>query len=254
MISPDNQYVFRDGGLERDAVSREVVRGAAAHLSENGYATVLCNWACGTGEEWWRPLESWTEGTGCDALLFGHQPVNPLEYAARWNEPLRGETSQFEQTVERWLDYYEDQGIAAIGIGAVVLRRRSGENWRRRYDLAVPASGHAGLQLLRLFGANDLPLGDTDLLDSHFALAPGHRLDQALVYRTEYELDDVTIRLDDGVGLAAAVDAAALDVLFAINPQRTLGATIASVAADARAVIPTFRRLYEHGFLSRESA
>jgi len=94
--------------------------------------------------------------------------------------------------------------LASIGIGAVVLRRRSGENWQHAYELVIPASGDAGAQLLRLFAAMDVPLSDTELLDSRFALVSGHRLDQALVYQTEYALREVTITLEDGVGLAPA--------------------------------------------------
>jgi methylase of polypeptide subunit release factors len=251
VISPDNRYVFRDSGAERDAVSREVVRGAAAHLAEGGYATILCNWAVSTGEHWSRPLEIWTEDTGCDALLLGHQPVDTLQYASRWNEPLRSDTTRFEQTVERWLDYYEAQRIAAIGIGAVVLRRRTGENWRHAYELDVPVNGTAGPQLLRLFRARDNPLTDTELLDSRFALVSGHRLDQSLVYQTEYALRDVTMTLDDGVGLAAKIDAAALEALFALDPERPLGATIAAVDTEPATVVQMFRRLYELGFVSR---
>jgi methylase of polypeptide subunit release factors len=251
VISPESRYVFRDSGRERDTVSREVVRGAAAHLAEGGYATVLCNWACGRGEHWSRPLESWTEGIGCDALLLGDEPVDPLHYASRWNEPLRGERTRFEQTVERWLDYYEAQGIAALGIGAVVLRRRSGENWRCAYDLAAPVGGNAGPHLLRLFRARDLSLSDTALLDSRFALVPGHRLHQELVYETGYALRHVTMTLDEGVGLVAPVDVTALEVLFALDPERPLGAAIAAVDAEPASVIPAFRRLYELGFVSR---
>src|SRR5207237_317262 len=79
VISPDSSYVFRDSGLRGDDVSRDVVRGAAAHLRAGGHATVLCNWIC-RGAATWQPLEAFVDGTGCDALLLAHEPVEPFTY------------------------------------------------------------------------------------------------------------------------------------------------------------------------------
>jgi methylase of polypeptide subunit release factors len=243
VISPDTQYVFRDSGLDGDTVSREVVRGAAAHLREGGHATIMCNWICREAGETWQPLEEWVADTGCDALLLAHQPVDPFHYAARWNEPLRDNPEAFAAAIERWLDSYERAGITGIGIGAVVLRKRAGDNWHRGYDLEQPATGAAGEHLLRLFAAVDAPLGDDEeVLATRFALIPGHRLEQRLVYRDEYELNDVAMLLNEGAGLVGRVDAAALPALFALTPEEAL--------QDAEA-LPTVRRLYELGFLTR---
>ena len=40
VISPDSAFVFRDAGLVGDAVSRNVVRGAAGRLRVGGHATI----------------------------------------------------------------------------------------------------------------------------------------------------------------------------------------------------------------------
>jgi methylase of polypeptide subunit release factors len=244
VISPDTQYVFRDSGLDGDTVSRDVVRGAAARLREGGHATIMCNWICRDAAETWQPLVEWVADTGCDALLLAHKPIDPFQYAARWNEPLRDDPEVFVAAIERWLHSYERAGIAGIGIGAVVLRKRAGDNWHRGYDLEQPAAGAAGEHLLRLFAAADAPLGDdNEVLATHFALIPGHRLEQRLVYRDEYELSDVTMLLNEGAGLVARIDAAALPALFALTPDEPL--------RDAVEALPTVRRLYELGFLTR---
>jgi methylase of polypeptide subunit release factors len=250
VISPDTQYVFRDSGLDGDTVSRHVVRGAAAHLREGGHATIMCNWVCRDADETWQPLVEWVAETGCDALLLAHEPVDLFHYAARWNEPLRNDPDAFGEAIERWLDSYEHAGVVGIGIGAIVLRRREGNNWHRGYDLEQPASGAAGEHILRLFASVDAPLGDDDdVLAGSFSLVPGHRLEQRLVYKHEYELSDVTMLLDDGVGLVARVDAAALPALFALDPERPLRQAV----TDAADVLPTIRRLYDRGFLMRSS-
>lgn len=251
VISPDSSFVFRDGGLHGDAVSRKVVRGAATHLRDGGRATILCNWICRGAGETWQPLEAWVEGTGCDALLLAHAPVEPFSYAALWNEPLRGDREAYEASVQRWLHYYEQEGIAAIGIGAVVLRRREGENRCRGFDLERPATGHAGPQLVRLFNAMDAPAVDDDsFLEGRYRLVDGHNLDQSLRFENgRYGVQGVRVTLDDGVGLTATVDAAILSLLFALDPSRKLRSALSEAEISANAAVPAMRVLFERGFL-----
>ena len=253
VISPDSSFVFRDGGLDGDAVSRNVVRGAAAHLRDGGYATILCNWICRNAAETWQPLEEWVDGTGCDALLLAHEPVEPFSYAALWNEPLRRDREAYASGVERWLDYYEREGIAAIGIGAVVLRRREGNNRCRGFNLERPATGHAGGHLLRLFAALDAPIvSDDAFLDGRYRLADGHSLDQSLRFENgRYSLDGVRVTLDDGIGLTATVDATTLPLLFALDPAQQLRNALAEADVSETTAVSAMRGLFEQGFLER---
>jgi methylase of polypeptide subunit release factors len=253
VISPDSSYVFRDSGLGGDAVSRGVVRGAAAHLRRGGHATVLCNWICRNRDETWEPLADWVDGTGCDALLLAHEPVQPFVYAARWNEPLRGDPEAFATAIERWLDYYEREGIAAIGIGAVVLRRRDGNNIRRAFDLSAPASERAGGHLWRLFAALDaLPADDGSLLRGRYRLVDGHRLDQSLRYEQgDYTAAGVQMSVGDSVGLVAPIAATVLPLLFALDPERPLHDAVADTGTDPAEAARTIRQLHKLGFVER---
>jgi methylase of polypeptide subunit release factors len=253
VISPDSSFVFRDAGLEGDAVSRNVVRAAAAHLNDGGYATILCNWICRSGDESWRPLEAWVQESGCDALLLAHEPVEPFSYAALWNEPLRGDREAYAEGVERWLAYYEREEIASIGIGAVVLRRRQGESRRRGFDLQQPATGDAGPHLLRLFAALEAPLLDDDaLLASRYHLVEGHRLEQSLGFdEGGYRLTAVRMTLDHGIGLTATIDSAVVPVLLALDPTRPLREVLSEVDVDAAVAILAIRDLLERGFVER---
>jgi methylase of polypeptide subunit release factors len=251
VISPDHDFSFRDSGVVGDEFCRAVVRGAAKHLRAGGFATILCNWICRDGDGRLEPVVPWVEETGCDALLLGHEPVDPFHYAARWNEPLRGDADAYAAALERWLAYYERNGVAAIGIGAVVLRRRDGSNWLRGLELERPATGAAGEHLLRLFGAADAPLDDTQLLDERLRLVSGHRLEQRLVYRDGYQIDDVSMALDNGVGIVERIDPTLLPLLFALTPERALGAMISDAELAPEATLPTVRRLLENGFLER---
>jgi methylase of polypeptide subunit release factors len=249
VISPDTDFVFRDSDLPGDGVCREVVRGAAAHLRPGGFATVLCNWVCRTPEERWEPLAAWVEGLDCDALLLSHGAVDPFRYASRWNEPLRSDAQRYAAAVARWLDYYEREGIAAIGIGAVVLRGREGPGWVRGLVAPQPALGAAGDHILRLFEATDALADDVDLLDRRFELIEGHRLDQTLVYDEGYDAADVTLSLSAGVGLAGRIEPEALPLLFELTPARTLRECAAAAGVDPAAAALAIRGLYELGLV-----
>jgi methylase of polypeptide subunit release factors len=255
VISPDNDYVFRDSGLGTDAISREVVRGAAAQLEEDGFATVLCNWICREPGETWQPLEPWVEGLGCDALLLALTPVDPFHYATRWNEPLRSNVDAYSAAIERWVAYYEREEVLAIGVGGVILRRRTGQNWTRGYDIQRGPSGAAGGQLLRMFAAVDAEVelaSDEALLAQRFQLASPHRLDQSLSHQDgQYQLSGVDIVLADGVGIVGTIDPAALPALFALDPSRTLAEVAKEAELEPALVAPSVRRLFELGFVER---
>jgi methylase of polypeptide subunit release factors len=257
VVSPDTEFVYRDSPLPGDAICREVVRGAAAHLRPGGFATVLCNWICRTPEERWEPLAAWVEGLDCDALLLAHGAVGPLHYASRWNEPLRSDPAAYARAVGRWLDYYEREGIVAIGIGAVVLRGRAGPGWVRGFTAPRPAAGSASAHILRLFDAADRLAGlddDAALLEERVGLVRGHRLEQVLAFGDEYEVAGVTMSLGEGAGLVAEIEAEVLPLLFELSPASTVRAAAVSAGLEPAAVVPTVRRLLEHGLLERQSS
>ena len=252
VLSPDHEFVFRDSDLPGDAICREVVRGAAEHLRPGGYATVLCNWICRAGEEAWKALVPWVEGLPCDSVLLSHGAVDPLRYASRWNEPVRGDGPRYTAAVNRWLDYYERNGVAAIGIGAVILRGRAEPGWTRGFSAPRPAAGSASDHIVRLFAAADLltELEHRDaLLDQRFSLVPGHRLEQTLRYGDEYAVTDVTMALDEGVGLTAEIDPEAVPLLFTLTPGRPARAAAEEAGTPEPVAVKLVEHLLERGLL-----
>lgn len=247
VVSPDTDFVYRDSALPGDAVCREVVRGAAAHLRPGGFATVLCNWICRTPDERWEPLATWVDGLACDALLLAHGAVPPLHYASRWNEPLRRSPAAHAAAVGRWLDYYQREGVAAIGIGAVILRGRDEPGWVRGFTASQPATGSASEHILRLFAAVDRE--GEDLLERRVVPVRGHRLDQTLVYGDGYSVAGVTLSLAEGVGLSDELEPAVLPLLFELGPAESLRGAIEAAELEPADVLPAVRRLVALGLL-----
>jgi SAM-dependent methyltransferase len=260
VISPDTRCVFMDSGRPLDSICEEVVRRAAEHLEEGGFASVLCNWALRGGEDWAEPLRRWVSGSGCDAWLLRGDHQDPLSYAALWN---RGrEPQEYGEAIDRWRAYYREAGIESIAMGGVILRRRAaGTNWVRADVLPGEPAEPCHEQILRVFAAEDLLAelpDDEALLARAFRLVDTHRLSQDLRLREgRFVIEEAEIRLEGGLRFRGTVDSATLQLL-----QRCDGRTPAGVVVDElsrgegadrgrvrAAVASTIRKLMALGFL-----
>lgn len=259
-ISPDHRFVFRDGGRSRDALCAEIVGRLPEHLEEGGFASVLCNWALGEGEEWSAPLRRWVAGRPCDAWLLRSDVQDPLTYAAGWN---RGrDEDDYASSLDRWLAYDAELGIAALGLGAVVLRRRSGgRNWVRADLLPERPSGSCSDAILRAFVAQDHLHGlenDAALLRQAYRAAEGLQVEQRLVLRGgALAPASLEIRLADGLGSRGAADIALVKLLELCDGRRPVGELLADLGlgggavavATAASAAGIVRRLVAQGFL-----
>ncbi len=167
----------------------------------------------------------------------------------------------YAASIDRWLAYYRDKGIEALGMGAVILRRRSRTgNWVREDQLPADPVGRCHEQILRVFAAEDLLTGldEAALLAQVFVAGDDHRLYQTLVRRDDdYGLETAELRLTGGFGFRGAADGSTLELLRRCDGRRRLGAVLGELAELARAdrdvlvkaALPAVRRLMALGFL-----
>jgi methylase of polypeptide subunit release factors len=255
VISPESRFVFRDAGREGDSVSAEVVAGAAAHLEEGGHATVLCNWALAEGEEWSAPPRRWTKGMDCDALLLYRGSQEALEYAATWNRTL--DRVAYQDALDHWTAYFEKLGIAAIGLGALVLRRRAGAQvFFEAEELPTRTQAPASEQILRMLSAQELlhDRGEAAFLAGRWRAEPRHRAEQRLAPAGgRYELEEARVMLTDGLRFEGLLDAHALELLRLCDGRRTLGDAVGALCsqggAERGSVLAVARRFLSLGFL-----
>lgn len=195
VISPESEFVFRDGGLGRDAVSEHVVRSMPGQLRPGGFGAALIAWV----EDGEAP-RSWLAGSGCDAWLFQTWTHDALAAAATWNADAL-DPEEYERRVGRWLDYYERERIASIGYGALVVRRRAdGAGWFSEVTLSGRPTEAPG-QIERLFaGAEAAAAADEELLRSRFRPAP----EAVLTREARGGAVSASIRLDAGIRTGAA--------------------------------------------------
>lgn len=261
VISPARRYLFRDAPVPVDEVCRDLVRAAPAHLAPGGHCQLLGAWAHVAGEDWRDRLAGWGAGSGCDVLVLQREVLDPAAHAASWlrqTEPPAAWAPEYDE----WLDHYQRQGIEAVGLGLISLRRRDGgEGWFRAeeapQDFAMPCGDHLGaaFELADFVAAHP---GDR-LLDVALAVAPDVVLDERArpAAGDGWAVTDRRLRQTAGLCREGEVDAALAAVVAGCDGTRPLGAVIAGAAAAARtdpaglarAARPVVARLVEQGFL-----
>ena len=265
LISPDSLYAYRDSGMGGDTVSREAVRRAPDFLVEGGFAHLLVSWIRREDDEWTERLRDWTAESGCDALFLHYQTEKPIDHAESWLAPLAaGPVAEYEGALDRWLEYFERERIAAISHGAVMLRRRTAPtNWTRAEELPTNRLLPASVHVLRIVAAEDFLEGlarPEDLLDEQLALVEAHELDQRLAAR-EGGLGHVhtSLSLEEGLGFVIGIDLETAELLPALDGAASVRSALAARAEErgidpdrlAAAALPVVRRLFELGFLER---
>ena len=260
VISPETAFVYRDGGLAGDSVSRNVVQAVPEALEEGGYATVLVSWMHPPGEAWPERLREWVPASGSDALLLHYQTQDPLTHAASWT---RDDPESVDAALERWLGYLDGLGIEGIAYGAVVLRRRDApEHHVLAHELPKAGLRAAGAHIERLFAAADHLAGVSDeaLLGERLALTEHARVEQRVTLRAgTWAIDDITLSLDEGLGFDVPLAPAAAHLLAALDASCTLAEVVEALAkahgVDAPALTPDAvqlaRELLARAFLER---
>jgi methylase of polypeptide subunit release factors len=247
VVSPETDLLYRDGTLVADDVTRMLVSEAPAYLEEGGIAQVMGNWAHRTDEDWRAPVESWLAGSGCDALLLRFMGDDLVTYAAGWNAGLIAEGADpYLAAVDRWLEFYRENGIEQIADGMVVLRKRRGKNWVRAVEVPGRPTGAAGDQVLRMIEARDRRdelAGDDAVRAARFARARGLKMTKK-AKGPDLALAKTTIELEHGIGFSARVSRLLAEALPHLDGSAALGSAAPAVEpAEAR-------RLFSLGLLT----
>jgi methylase of polypeptide subunit release factors len=237
VVSPENRWAYRDGGLEADRFSELIVREAVRHLSEDGYATLLVSWVAeDEGESDARPLE-WTEGSECDSWILPIYALDPLDHAVRWNVHLAGQADAFGRVIDTWTSYLDELGVELVTEGAVLLHRRVGRAHSSRVDVVDDdLVDHAGDQIKRAFEARarlvelDKP---KELLDKRVALAGLVRLERDLDADGSRPVErGGLVQIAEGMNLGVEADPNLLQIVASLDGTQTLDDVIGATAGD----------------------
>jgi len=175
VVSPPegDRLVYRETGFDGDDVVRRIVGGASDHLHDGGWCQLLAAWIHRDGVPWDERLASWIEPTGLDAWVVQRERVDLPEYAEMWlaDAGLRHAPGHVER-YDRWLSWFAEQGIEAMGFGWITLRKAGRDVPQVRIEeYTAPVAQPVGADFLAWADRTDA-LAAGDLLDRCWRLAP----------------------------------------------------------------------------------
>jgi hypothetical protein len=255
----DAGFTYRDSGFASDSVCQQLISQLPGRLTQGGTAQLLANWVIDGSGDWQDRLTGWLPEHGVDAWIWQREVAEPGEYVALW---LRdgGETPGtpgWQQRYDRWLDWFQQTGVAAVGMGLVNLRRTDRASRIVCQDVPQPYQPPIGGEVASWFDRAEW-LARNDLLDARLIAAPDlvcttksllgaqgwqpalSVLSQAGGMRWEVETDDAVAGL-----VAACSGTVPVGVLL------DLVASSAQIPSElvATALLPVVHDLIERGFL-----
>ena len=262
VVSPQEGLMYRDSGLQGDAICERVLRGAPGHLAEGGFAQVICNWVRIAGQDWVERLSGWFEGSDCDVWIVHSFSEEPGEYAQHWlGQPGPTRPEEFAEAFERWMDYYERNRIEAVDAGFINLRRRTGRrNWVR-IDRDRNPDPYTGAVILRGFAAGDVVErieDDGALLTMTLRCRPDLTFSQRLQpSESGWSVAGVECTLDGGLRYEGDFNPAVFHLMTLCRGDLPVSGVLEQTAARlgrdvdeiGRECLDTVRRLTIQGFL-----
>lgn len=230
VISPKARWQYRDAGFPGDDLSRLVVTSAAAHLEDDGFASVLVSWLAASEDEPDEHVHEWLDGNGCDAWILGLAGSDPIDHAAGWNDHLSPDPEAYAAAIDEWTSYFEGLGAGWISEGGVVMHKRAGARHIVRADgVDEDELEFASDQIERVFNALAAIARDGDaVLDGRLRLVEETRFDQELD-RTGAVTSTLLV-LDEGTCTDWELTVEEADVLVALDGATTLDQAVARVA------------------------
>jgi hypothetical protein len=221
-------YEYRDSGLRGDEVARTLLTRVPTVLTDGGCASLLLNWAIPRDGDWQSRLAGWLDDSRCDAWVWQREVADPGEYVSLWLRDA-GEvpgTPSWRARYLAWTDWFDAEGIVAVGMGLATLWRTDGCPIVVCEDVPQPVEPPAGALLpgwLRrqrwLAGC-----GDRDLLRATLRACPDLVRDTAdLVGPAGWRTAQVRLRQARGMHWDVAADDAVAALVAVCDGTRPLG-------------------------------
>jgi methylase of polypeptide subunit release factors len=259
----DGGNEYRDGGLAGDEISRRLLAGLPGVLAPSGRAQVLANWVIPADGSWIERLTGWLRGSGCRAWVWQREVAGPGEYVSMWlrDAGIGPGTPQWSAQYDAWVDWFEENEVAAVGMGLVTLWRTD-ERDPAIVCEDVPQSLHQPVgphiatweRRARWLDATTSPR----LLASALRCADQVVCTrEALRSEDDWRAETIHLRQLFGLGWEVEADAAVVGLLGACDGHTPVGVPIAVLAAGlgvptdevAQALEPVLRDLIRRGYL-----
>jgi hypothetical protein len=227
------RLTYREGDHRADGLVEHVVRHGADHLADGGTLQVLGNWAHPVGGDWRERLRGWIEPTGCDAHVVQRETLDVYEYIELWltDAGLAG-SGQYAHRYSEWVDYFEQLGVAAVGMGWITLHKAArNDPWIEIEDWPYTVEQPIGPAIAAELTAVDLErdLSDAQLLAREWVLAEDV-VEESFGVPGSADPQRIVLRQQRGFRRAVEVDTALGGILGACDGDLQLGQIVHSVA------------------------
>ncbi len=264
VISPETRFIYRDGGLEADSVTRRIVQTVPGYLNEGGYCQILCNWAQIKGRPWQDRLAEWFDKTGCDAWVMRSESLAADIYASTWirHTEFFDREMEFKDRLHKWMAYYQNLDIESVGAGLITMRKSSArQNWFRADESPEKMVGPCGECVQKGFERKDFletVQDDQVLLNSRLCLSPDIRLEQQFEPGDgQWKPNKTLISLARGFVYKGSTDPLMANLIIKCNGKRLLKELLPDIAHTlgapleqmTPAICRLIRKFIEQGFL-----
>jgi methylase of polypeptide subunit release factors len=257
----EQQYTYRDSGIAGDGLCEQLVRGLRNRLNPDGTAQLLANWIVRENSDWRDRVGSWVLSTGYDGWVVQRELADPAEYVSLWLKDA-GETGPHgAATAQAWLDWFDREHVAGIGMGLITLRRSDSDDPDVILDEITGAGEEVtGPEAAAFLARRDWlrDASDEDLLAAKLSLSPGALLEERSLPGSDGWTTVLRmIRRVGGPGATLQIDDWGRSLLAGCQGEVPLGVLVELLAgyhgvdetALAAAVLPSVRVGITRGLL-----
>lgn len=256
-------YIYRDSGMAGDALCENMIRQVGEHLEPGGTAQIMANWIVRDEQDWRDRVRGWLARSGLHAWVVQREFADPISYVSLWTSDAGELPEEAARRGGRWLDWFDAEGIAGVGMGMIVVRApRRGE--RRAPELVLEEITGADEQLTgpeveAFFARRDYlhDHSDDQLLATRLTTAPVFLEEQSLPGPEGWQVVGAAVRRPGGPGAVIGVDEVSRALFAGCRGEVPLGMLIELLAAHhgvgadalATAALPVVREAIGRGIL-----
>ncbi|MFT4086844.1 MAG: methyltransferase [Gordonia sp. (in: high G+C Gram-positive bacteria)] len=256
-------YIYRDSGMAGDDLSRRLITQIGDYLAPGGVAQVLANWIVHDPEQWQTRIAEWVADSGLDAWVVQRELADPISYVSLWVSDAGESAEDAARRGAAWLDWFDAQGIAGIGMGLVTLRKPDSDRAPDVVIEEITAVGQevTGFEAQAYWARRDYlrVTSDDELLAASLAASPVFLEAQSLPGDDGWQEISATVTRPGGPGAVIAVDEVLTALFAGCRGEVPLGALITLLAdfhgvdsgALAEAALPSIREAIGRGILYR---
>lgn len=256
-------YIYRDSGMAGDALCQKLIEQAGEHLEPGGTALIMANWIVRDPQNWQERVRGWLAGSGLHAWVVQREFADPVSYVSLWTSDAGETPEQAAQRGGRWLDWFDSEGIAGVGMGMVTLRApRTGEQRPPEHILeAITGADEAltGPEVDAFFARREYlhDTSDDRLLAAKLSTAPVFLEEQSLPGEQGWQVVGAAVRRPGGPAAVIGVDEVSRALLAGCRGEVPLGMLVELLAAHhgvdadalAAAAMPVVREAIGRGIL-----